>query len=196
VYQLILRLIVTMCVYACCDPKILVWSPNHQDSSPTSHHLKKHSLGLPLLTSNNKLPSWKNMEQQQNNMCFFLSFCCWCACGADVFFCFFHFLFCVVLLLPFLIYGESPHLSSQHWLESPGRFRPSVPGNSTFQPPSRNGDSALRDQLNILLMEEIPNNHLGWLKPLVNKGDKPPSLVVSRMFCPSTNSSYENRDIP
>ena len=35
---------------------------------------KKHSVGLPLLTPNNKLPSWKNMEQQQNNMCFFFLF--------------------------------------------------------------------------------------------------------------------------
>ena len=145
--------------------------------------LKTHSVGLHFWHQTTSCLHGKKTWNNNRTTCvFFFLFVVGVLVVLMFFFCFFHFLFCVVLLLPFLIYGESPHLSSQHWLESPGRFRPSVPGNSIFQPPSRNGDSAPRDQLDILLMEEIPNNHLGWLKPLVNKGDKPSSLVVSRIL--------------
>ena len=182
VYQLILRLLVTMCVYACCDPKILVWSPNHQDSSPTSHHFKKTQCRIATFDTKQQVAFMEKHGTTTEQHVFFLSFCCWCACGADVFFCFSHFLFCVVLLLPLLIYGESRHLSSQHWLESPEDFGQVSLEIQSFSRLPEMATLHSFDQLNILLMEEIPNNHLGWLKPLVNKGDKPPSLVVSRIL--------------
>ena len=82
-YQLILRLLVTMCVYACCDPNILVWSPNDQDSSQTSHHFKKHSVGLHFwhqTTSCLHGKTWNNNRTTCVLSVFLLLVCLWCWC--------------------------------------------------------------------------------------------------------------------
>ena len=141
-YQLILRLLVTMCV---CMRVVIQTSLYGLQMIKTPLKLptiEKTQCRIALLTSNNKLPSWKNMEQQQNNMC---SFCLFVV-GVLVVLMFFSctFFFTWFFFFHFFFFMANPmHLSSQHWLESPGRFRPSVPWNPIFQPPSRNGDSAL-----------------------------------------------------